>query len=591
MADAEISTTTASIRPLGPLRLYLLALLIGAVASLGALFFRVLIGLFHNAFFLGQLSPYYDASIHTPASPWGAGVVLVPVVGGMGVAFLVQHFAPETKGHGVPEVMDAIYYKKGVIRPVVVLIKSLASALSIGSGASVGREGPIVQIGSAFGSTVGGLLKLPTWQRLTLIAAGAGGGIAATFNTPVGGLLFAIELLLHEISVRTVLPVTIATVTAAYFGRFFFGAHPAFVIPAFQKPDFVLTNPEVLLAFLLLGALLGVASAIYIKSIYAFEDFFERVVPRSYYLRHAVGMLASGALMYTLFLLTGAYHVEGVGYATVQQILTGSLQVGSFLILLFLLKILATSLALGSGASGGIFSPGLYVGATFGGAFGVFLHQLFPGLPIDPAAFAVAGMAGLVGGATGATVTAIVMIMEMTFDYSVVIPLTFTVAMSYGVRRFITRQSIYTLKLARRGHYIPEALYSGVHELRRARDIMDRRFVVLPASSPTLAERTESRWIVWSEEGRVEWITDRSEPQAAEFSPTAKRQAGGQPQNFIFAREEATLVDLIARMGNREVEAAIIVRDDAATSDGVVGIVGKKALVDAMADALEIFSG
>jgi CIC family chloride channel protein len=348
-----------------------------------------------------------------------------------------------------------------VIRPVVALIKSLASALSIGSGASVGREGPIVQIGSAFGSTVAGLLKLPTWQRLTLIAAGAGGGIAATFNTPVGGVLFAIELLLHEISVRTVLPVTIATVTAAYFGRVFFGAHPAFVIPASQKPDFVVTNPEVLLAFLLLGALLGVASAIYIQSIYAFEDFFERVVPRSYYLRHGLGMLVSGALMYALFIFTGAYHVEGVGYATVQQILTGSLQVGSFLFLLFLLKILATSLALGSGASGGIFSPGLFVGATLGGAFGAFLHQLLPGLPINTAEFAVAGMAGLVGGATGAAVTAIVMIMEMTFDYSVVIPLTFTVAMSYGVRRFLTRQSIYTLKLARRGHYIPEALYSG----------------------------------------------------------------------------------------------------------------------------------
>jgi CIC family chloride channel protein len=184
-------------------------------------------------------------------------------------------------------------------------------------------------------------------------------------------------------------------------------------------------------------------------------------------------MLLSGLLMYGLFRATGAYHIEGVGYATVQDILTGALNVGPFLLLLFALKMAATSLALGSGASGGVFSPAVFLGATLGGAYGSFLHQVFPNLPISPPEFAVAGMAWLVGGATGATVTAIVMIMEMTFDYSVVIPLTFTVAMSYGIRRFITRQSIYTLKLARRGHYIPEALYSGVHELKRAKEITE----------------------------------------------------------------------------------------------------------------------
>ena len=176
---------------LPPLRFSILAVIVGIVAGLGAVIFRGLIAGFHNSLLLGRFSLEYDANVHTPSSPWGPLVVLVPVIGAVGVAFLVKTFAPEAKGHGVPEVMDAIYYGGAKIRPVVALVKSLASALSIGSGGSVGGEGPIIQIGASFGSTVGQILRLPPWQRITLIAGGAGGGIAATFNTPVGGVLFA----------------------------------------------------------------------------------------------------------------------------------------------------------------------------------------------------------------------------------------------------------------------------------------------------------------------------------------------------------------------------------------------------------------
>jgi chloride channel protein, CIC family len=157
-------------RPIRHPLLWLLAVLVGIIAGFGAVLFRGLIGLLHNMLFLGKLSAHYSANLHTPASPWGAGVIFVPVLGAVGVAFLVKNFAVEAKGHGVPEVMEAIYYNKGVIRPIVALIKALASALSIGSGGSVGREGPIVQIGSAFGSTMGQVLHLPAWQRITMIA-------------------------------------------------------------------------------------------------------------------------------------------------------------------------------------------------------------------------------------------------------------------------------------------------------------------------------------------------------------------------------------------------------------------------------------
>jgi chloride channel protein, CIC family len=180
------------IRPLPLSQLSLLALVLGVITGLGAVLFRDLIGLIHNLAFTGHAIVHYDANVFTTPTPWGPLVILVPVLGAVGVTFLVTNFAPEAKGHGVPEVMDAIYYKSGVIRPVVALVKSLASAIAIGTGSSVGREGPIIQIGSALGSTLGQIVRMPAGQRIALVAAGAGAGIASTFNTPIGGVMFAI---------------------------------------------------------------------------------------------------------------------------------------------------------------------------------------------------------------------------------------------------------------------------------------------------------------------------------------------------------------------------------------------------------------
>ena len=179
-------------------QLSLLALGLGVITGLGAVFFRDLIGLVHNLLFTGHAVIRYDANIFTAPAPWSPLVILVPVLGAVLVTFLVTNFAPEAKGHGVPEVMDAIYYRGGVIRPVVTLVKSLASAIAIGTGSSVGREGPIIQIGSALGSTLGQIIRMPAGQRISLVAAGAGAGIAATFNTPIGGVMFAIELMMPE---------------------------------------------------------------------------------------------------------------------------------------------------------------------------------------------------------------------------------------------------------------------------------------------------------------------------------------------------------------------------------------------------------
>jgi chloride channel protein, CIC family len=598
--EALMGTKEASpvaTRPLRPLWFSLLAVVVGVVAGLGAVVFRGLIGLFHNLLFLGRWSLVYDANQHSPASPWGPLVILVPVVGAVGVAFLVKTFAPEAKGHGVPEVMDAIYYNRGRIRPLVALIKALASALSIGSGGSVGREGPIIQIGSSFGSSIGQLLRVPAWQRIALISGGAGGGIAATFNTPIGGVLFCLEIMMHEVSVRTLVPVAISVATATYVGRLFFGPHPSFVIPALETPFFHVTNPLLLLAYAGLGVVMGGVSALFIKSIYGFEDFFEKRIKGSYYRQHLLGMFGVGLILYGLMSACGHYYVEGVGYATVQDVLSGAKLSLALLLVLFVMKLLATSLTLGSGASGGIFSPSLFLGATLGGAYGMMLRGLFPHLDISPPAFAIVGMAGVVGGATGAAMAAIVMIFEMTLDYNVIVPMTITVAISYGVRRVLSRESIYTMKLARRGHYIPDALRTSPRFVRRASEMEVPSFGPLPAST-TLLEfakivTQQPSVLVFLVEDRDQIIGYvRNEAALKVLGDGSSSLTLGQvaQSNYITVSGQTSLFDVISRMHASDASIALVSSGTGRVSAGQVkGLISRRQLADALVEAAELF--
>lgn len=592
----------SSKKPMSHPTFWLLSVLVGFVAGLGAMVFRGLIGLFHNLLFLGKLSAVYSANIHTPVGVRGSWVVLVPVAGAFGVAFLVKNFALEAKGHGVPEVMDAIYYNKGLIRPVVAIIKSLASALSIGSGGSVGREGPIVQIGSSFGSTVGQWLQLPAWQRITMIAAGAGGGIAATFNTPIGGVLFAAELLLHEVSVWTLVPVVISTATATYIGRLLLGANPSFVIPAFETPYFHPTNPLVLLSYVGLGFLMGLVSMVFIKAIYWFEDFFDEKVPGNYYVRHICGMALVGVLICLMQAHWGYYYIEGVGYSTVQDVLSGTMASLSLLLLLFGLKVLATSLTLGSGGSGGIFSPSLFLGVTFGASYGLLLKIIFPGLPISPPAFAVVGMAGVVAGTTGAAITAIVMSFEMTLDYNVVLPMTITVAISYGIRKFLCKESIYTLKLARRGHYMPEALQANFHLIRLARDIMDTGLAIAPATisltefGQSILKPNHSSYALVEDHGKLFGVVYGN--RAAEML-MLKRNGISLSQiaikNYEVVTERTTVFELLSKLRSRRVGVFVVtaeegVEEGAPSVGRIKGVISKEQITDTITQSFGLFS-
>jgi CIC family chloride channel protein len=583
--------------PVGLLAFNLLAILIGLVAGFGAVVFRGLIAVLHNLLFLGHFSFVYDANLHTPPSPWGVWVIFVPVVGAAGVALLVGKFAPEAKGHGVPEVMDAIYYNNGVIRPVVALIKALASALSIGSGGSIGREGPIIQIGASFGSTMGQVIGMPPWQRITLIAAGAGAGIAATFNTPIGGVLFAVEIMLHEVSARTLIPLAISTATATYVGRRCFGPSPSFVIPALETLDFHVDNVWLLVAFVGLGVLLGFVSIVYIKSIYAFEDFFDQHVKGNYYTRHMLGMLLVGVMMYLMMARWGHYYIEGVGYAAVQDVLTGTLSTFYLLLLLFVLKLLATSLTLGSGASGGIFSPALVMGATLGAAYGIALNWCFPEMDKSVSGFAVAGMAGVVGGTTGAAIAAIVMIFEMTLDYNVIIPITITVALSYGIRKARCPESIYTLKLARRGHHIPSALHASVIQARQVKEIMQSAVTPLPASSTLdtfakiVLEHPKQLCFFVHDEDRIVGLVGREAAVGVLDQPhsaTTLGQVATLP--FIVVSAETTLADLLGEMYAKGVSVALVAANTTSPSrTDIQGVVTEYETANAMIRSVDLF--
>jgi CIC family chloride channel protein len=583
---------------LHPFFLALLAVLVGIVGGFGAVAFRGLIAFFHNLLFLGKLSLVYEANLHTPASPWGPAVILVPVLGAVGVAFLVTKFAPEAKGHGVPEVMDAIYYHRGIIRPVVGVVKSLASALSIGSGGSVGREGPIIQIGSSFGSTLGQYIPMRTWQRITLIAAGSGAGIAATFNTPIGGLLFAMELMLHEVSVRTMVPVAIATAVATYIGRIFFGDFPAFIIPSLESISFHLLNPLLIVSFLGVGIITGVGSALYIHSIYFLEDIFEKKISGNYYLRHMTGMLLVGVLIYGSMTFLGHYYVEGVGYAGIQDVLTGKLDQIKLLLLLFIIKLLATSLTLGSGASGGIFSPALFLGAMAGAAYGVALKTIFPFLPISPAVFALAGMAGVVCGSTGAAVTALVMIFEMTLDYNSILPLTITVAASNGIRLFLTRETIYTLKLARRGHFIMKALQANfLHASRGAAVIMSTNLRVLSASTGmpefariVAADAGVSHFLL-EEQGKIAGIVTKDAAlKVLEDSGAQLQLKDVMQRSYVTVTETATLSEVLARMLAGGAQIALVAsKSSPGSAAHVLGLITKERIMASAEEADDLF--
>ena len=570
-----------------------LALLVGVMTGIGAVALRALIGFFHNLFYNGSFSLLYDANVSEGPSRFGDLVLLSPILGGLVVVFMVERFAPEAKGHGVPEVMDAIFYSRGNIRGKVAIVKALASALSIGSGAAVGREGPIIQIGVALGSGFSQGIRLSYWQKITLLSAGAGAGIAATFNTPLGGVLFALEILLPEVSNRTFLPVVIATGAATTIGRILIGPNPAFAVTDIQLSLSQSIGLQETLAFVMLGILCGVAAWAFIRLLVVMEDGFPRL-PGNAYTQNILGMAMVGAMMVALSHLYGHSYIDGVGYAVIQSILDQHMTAIGLLIVLFALKLIATTVSLGCGASGGIFSPSLYLGATLGAAFATATASLLPNAGLTVASAAIVGMAAMVGAGTGGVMTAIVMVFEMTRDYAIIVPVIVAVAVAAGIRRVLIGETLYTIKLRHRGHPIPKERHINLYLVKQARDIMERRFIVAPAGTTLkeamVAEDTDDlRAIIVEREGRIVglvpprsglWLQSRLNPNI--------RIERFVEDRMVICRDRDLLSLVLARLKRRRSGGAIIFQGGHRPRVcDVVGVITKRAIADAVIENYE----
>jgi CIC family chloride channel protein len=420
--------------------LAVLALVVGAGAGVGAILFRYLIREFTWIFtgFNDYSAAGRVPNPHVPAlGIWF--VVLAPAVGGLIYGPVVDRFAPEARGHGVPEVMAAVAEKGGRIRPQVSVVKAIASALCIGSGGSVGREGPIVQIGSALGSSLGQLTRAPESRMRILVACGAAGGISATFNAPIAGVFFALELILGDFAVESFGVVVLASVTSDIVGRAAFGSQPFLTLPAFHLVSLWEYG---------IYAILGIAAAIvgltFIRVLYGLEDIVDKLWHGPEWLRPGVGGLLLGLLLLVL------PQLYGVGYPVLESAIRGNLVIPMLLALL-VGKIVATSLSIAIGGSGGVFAPSLFMGAMLGSLVGAVAHGVF-GAGVGPAgAYGIVAMGAVFAASARAPITAVMIIFEMTGDYTIILPLMTAVVLATAVSNLLTRDTIYTLKLRRRG--------------------------------------------------------------------------------------------------------------------------------------------
>jgi CIC family chloride channel protein len=456
-----------------PPGLMIVAVVVGVCAGLGAILFRYLIVAFTIVF--SGSADYSDAGrVAHPWLPWlGVGfVVLAPIVGGLVYGPLVDWFAREARGHGVPEVMLAVAAQGGRIRTRVAVVKAFASAICIGCGGSVGREGPIVQIGSALGSSFGQRLRFPVRRVRLLVACGAAGGISATFNTPIAGVFFALELILRDFETESFGTVVLASIAANVVSRAAFGAQPFLPLPPFQLVSF-----EEYPLYMGLGLLAAGAGVAFIRVLYGVEDLVDRYWRGPEWLRPAGGGVLLGLLLLAL------PQMYGVGYPVLQHAIRGDYTV-AFLAVLLVGKLLATSLTIAIGGSGGVFAPSLFQGAMLGTGYGVLVQRLLPGATAPPGAYGLVGMGAVFAAAARAPITAVLMIFELTGEYRIILPLMFAIVIATALSRVLTRDTIYTMKLRRRGIDLlrasPRSLMSTVH----VREAMQPLPPAIPQSLP-----------------------------------------------------------------------------------------------------------
>jgi len=413
-----------------------LAAIIGVFAGLGAYVLNLLVNFVHYLL--------YDSFLNITSVSWFSYVLLAlfPAIGGLIVGLVIHFFASEAKGHGVPSVIEAIANRGGFIRPRVSFLTSLTAGTTIGSGGSAGKEGPIVQIGAAIGSTVGQLFNVSSERLKVLVGAGAGAGLAAVFNAPVTGVLFALEVILVDFSINAFTPIIFATVISTTISHYLIGSSPLLKVPVYYLESFY-EYP----LYILMGIVGGFVAVFFTRVLYATEDFFNKHRNLPEFLKPALGGLLMGIIALKF------PELYGFDDHAIHSALLARTEIW-ILFLLMILKIFATSLSLGSGGSGGLFTPSLFIGATFGAFFGGLMNYIFPSATAPATAYALVGMGIMVAGTTHATISALVLIFEITSDYQIILPLMLGTIVATLTARLIMRENIYTMKIALSGEYV-----------------------------------------------------------------------------------------------------------------------------------------
>ncbi|MBF0587804.1 MAG: chloride channel protein [Magnetococcales bacterium] len=553
-----------------------IAVVIGLMVGYGAILFRTLIELF-QFLFMGSGS---ENLLQVVANLHWSNVLLAPVVGGLIIGPLVHFLFPGSRGHGVPEVMSAVALQGGKMKMRDGVGKMIACSLSIGCGGSVGREGPVVHLGATIASWFGQRLHMSTKHMRTMVGCGAAAGIAASFNAPIAGVMFALEVVLADYGLATFSPIVLSSVIATIIARAHLGDFPAFTVPHYQ-----LVSVWEIPAYIGLGVLCGLTGILFMKALFKSEDLFKKI-PIPIYMKPVVGgfILGSVALVFP--------QVLGVGYDVMNMALLEGMA-GPLMIGLIAVKIFATSATLGSGFSGGVFTPSLFLGAVVGGGFGTYAHALFPAISAGSGAYALVGMGAMAAAVLGAPIASILILFELTGDYRIMLPLMVTSIVATVMINQVYRDSVYTRALRRKNI----DLRSG-RETRLMRDltvssIMHHRFEKIPDSMSIRALKekirftNEDNFLVVNNEDRLAGILSFQDLRGIAFEEGL--------EDLVLVRDVATLkvvtvtpldnlFDAFSRMNARNVEQLPVVA--ANNPAEILGIITNHDIIRAYNKAL-----
>ena len=578
LAVTGVNTTTRP--PLEPagFRIVLVSFLaggIGLIAGFIAYLLYHLIGFFTNIAFYGKWSATFRSAQFNHLGWW---VIPIPVIGGLIVGIMAKYGSPKIKGHGIPEAMEAVLVNRSRIQPRVAILKPISAAIAIGTGGPFGAEGPIIQTGGAVGSLVGQVLHTTAAERKVLLACGAAAGMSATFNTPIAGVILAIELLLFEFKSRSFIPLVVASTLATAVHMQLLGRGPMFAVAAM---DFDV--PRGLPFYLLLGVICGLAAVGFTRLLYWVEDLFEKL-PVDELWWPAIGALGLGIIGYFV------PRVLGVGYDTIGAILNADLGL-KLLLIVMAAKAVALVVSLGSGTSGGLLAPMFMSSAAMGGALAIGFNFLFPSAHLSPGAFALVAMGAVFGAASRATFSFIIFAFEITRDYNSVLPLMLVCVIADGISMLLMpNASIMTEKLTRRGLRIHQDYEIDVLQHTLVSETMDREAPMVAAdmklseisnrivqNDPKMARH--QAMLVVDSEGKLSGVITRGDILRGLDQDPNMTVLDASSRDIVVTYPDETLNDAVAKMLRYNVGRLPVVKRG--EEGKVVGYLGRPGIMAA----------